>query len=179
MNWEKLSSKYLFEKPPWLVIRQDAVRLQNGVVMDAYYVLEYPDWVNVIALTDEGLFVMVRQYRHALGKASYELSAGVCDDGDEDALQTAQRELLEETGFAGGEWEHFTSMSANPGTHTNLTHCYLARGVKRVADQNLDRTEEISVHLLTLQEISDLLNEDQITQALHAAALWKYMALYG
>ncbi len=177
LKWKLLSSKYLFQKKPWLTIREDRVKLNKGLIMEEYYVFEYPDWATVLAIDREGYFIMIKQYRHALGEINYELSAGVCDDDDKDHRYSAQRELLEETGYSGGEWKLWTIYSANPGTHTNLTYCYLAEGVQKVRGQNIDRTEEISVHRLSRSEVMQLLERNEIRQSLHAAALWKYMAL--
>ena len=64
-QWTVLESEYLIRRP-WLTARRDRVRLPNGVENNEYYVLEYPDWVNVIALTEDGKFIMERQYRHGL-----------------------------------------------------------------------------------------------------------------
>ena len=72
MKWKTLSQKYLIEKP-WLTARVDKVELPTGAIIDEYYVLEYPDWVNTIAITKEGEFVFVRQYRYAIGKTVNEL----------------------------------------------------------------------------------------------------------
>ena len=72
MRWETLDKEYLVKRP-WLTARRDTVKLPSGVVMDEYYVLEYPDWINVIARTKDGNFVFIRQYRYALGQACFEL----------------------------------------------------------------------------------------------------------
>ena len=72
MTWKTLESEYIIKRP-WLTARRDKVQLPTGAVHDEYYVLEYPDWVNVIAITDDGRFVFVRQYRHGLGETSYEI----------------------------------------------------------------------------------------------------------
>lgn len=101
MKWKTLSQRYLIEKP-WLTARVDKVELPTGAVIDEYYVLEYPDWVNTIAITKEGKFVFVRQYRYALGKTVNELCAGVIEKGEE-PMAAARRELMEETGF--GWWQ--------------------------------------------------------------------------
>lgn len=177
MKWKVLKQTYIFNNPPWLTIREDKVKLKNGSVLDAYYVYEYPNWVNTIALTKDKKFVFVKQYRHALGEVNYELSAGVCDDKDADPLESAQRELLEETGYGNGNWSLWMVNSANPGTHSNLTYCYVASDVELVQDQALDDTEEMTVHLLDRHDVIELLNRNEIRQSLHAAALWKYMAL--
>ena len=88
---------------PWLTARKDHVLLPTGAENKEYYVLEYPDWINVLAITRDGKFLMERQYRHGLGMTCYEICAGVCEKG-ESPLESARRELYEETGFGGGEW---------------------------------------------------------------------------
>ena len=175
MKWKVLDSEYLFRRP-WLTVRRDKVQLPNGTVHPEYYVLEYPKWVNVIALTKDGKFVMVKQYRHGLGVVSTELCAGVVEDG-EDPLVAAKRELQEETGFGGGEWELSMVISANPGSQNNLSYSYIARGVEKISGQHLDETEDIKVEILTKDQVYDMLIHDRLKQALMCAPLWKYFAL--
>ena len=162
--WKTVSSKYLFRRP-WLTVRCEDMLLPNGNHIPEYYILEYPDWVNTIAITKDGKFVFVRQYRPGLGRTSYELCAGVCDKEDASPLVSAQRELWEETGYGKGNWQEYMVISANPSTHTNLTHCFLATD-----------TEDLSVHLLTFEEVKQLLENNEIMQSLNAAPLWKYVA---
>ena len=176
-KWEILSSEYLIRRP-WLTARRDHVKLPTGVENKEYYILEYPDWVNVIAITKEGEFVMIRQYRHGLGETRYELSAGVCEEG-EDPMESARRELYEETGYGGGEWQLWMTVSPNPSTSTNLTYSFLATNVERISTQHLEATEDITVHLLSEAEVRALLENDEIRQALMAAPLWKYFASKG
>lgn len=68
------------------------------------------------------------------------------------------------------------TISANPSTTNNLTYCYLATDVERISTQHLEATEDITVHLLSETEVWDLLENDEIRQALMAAPLWKYFA---
>lgn len=177
MKWDVVKSEYLHRRP-WLTVRQDTVRLPNGTVYDEYYVLEYPTWINVIAITPEGKFVMVKQYRHGLGIVATELCAGVAEKGEQ-PIEAAKRELLEETGFGGGEWELHTVLCANPGSQNNLSYSFIARGVERIAEQHLDATEDIQVEILTEDEVWEMLVTDSQKQALMAAPLWKYFALKG
>lgn len=174
-KWKVLESTYLHRKP-WLTVRSERIELPNGNQISEYFVFEYPEWINVIAITKEQKFIFVRQYRHGLGETSFELCAGVCEKEDASPLVSAQRELLEETGFGNGKWTEYMTVSANPGTHTNLTHCFLATEVEQVATQHLEDTEDLTVHSLTLEEVKILLETDQIKQAIHAAPLWKYVA---
>ena len=171
-KWKVLSSKYLFKRP-WLTARKDVVELPDGRVNPEYYVLEYPDWVNVIAITSDCQMILERQYRHGLGKTCYELPCGVIEEG-ETPLEAAKRELLEETGYAGGQWFEWMTLTGNSSSTNNLTHSFLVTGVEKVAGQSLDETEDIEVSLHSPEFVRDLLVDNQILQSLMAAPLWKY-----
>lgn len=174
-KWKTLKSEYLFNRP-WLTIRKDCVQIPNGQINNEFYVLEYPDWVNVIAITRDGSFVMEKQYRHGLGKTCYEIPAGVIEEG-ETPLEAARRELIEETGYGEGEWRELMTLSGNASTTNNLSHCFVAINVKKISDeQHLDRTEDIQVCLLSREEVLDLMLNDNVRQALMAAPLWRYFA---
>lgn len=173
--WKVLSSEHI-AREPWFTVRREKVQLPNGSVMPSYYVLEYPAWINVIAVTSEGRLVMERQYRHGLARVDYELCAGVVDPTDATPLDAARRELLEETGYGGGKWELFMVTSVNPGTHTNLTYCFLATGVEKVTERHLEPTEDIAVELLSVAEVRELLVNDRMMQASHVAPLWRFFA---
>ena len=172
MKWKTLKSEYIIKRP-WLTARRDTVELPTGAVNDEEYVREYPTWVKVIAVTNGGEYVFIRQYRHGLGETCMEIVAGVCEEGEQPEA-AARRELMEETGYAGGTWRELMTVSANTSTMTNLTHCFLATGVERAGGQHLDRTEDIEVHLLTEEEAFALLAGDKIRQSLMAAPLWKH-----
>jgi len=175
-KWKVLKSEYIARKP-WFTVRKEAVELPNGSVIPEYYTFEYPDWVNVVAVTRDGKFVFVDQYRHGLGLTSYELCAGVCEKADASPLESAKRELLEETGFGGGTWSKLMEICANPTSHTNMAHCFLATDVEQLTSQHLEPTEDLGLHLLTAEEVRQLLYADQIKQSLMAAPLWKLVAM--
>lgn len=174
-KWKVLKSTPLLNCGPWLNIRQELVELPSGAQIPTWFVMHFPNWINVIAITRDGQFVIEDQYRHALGETHYELVAGVIDEG-ETPLQAAQRELSEETGFGGGEWQLFMTLSPNPTNHTNLSYTFLATGVEKLTEQHQERTEDIRVHLFEREEVMELLQAGEFVQALHAAPLWKYFA---
>lgn len=173
--WKVLKSEYLYRRP-WLTARRDTVQLPNGVVNDEYYILEFPDWVNVIARTTDGDFIFIRQYRPGLRRTCYEIVAGVIDPTDASPEAAARRELYEETGYTGGTWREISVISCNPSNMNNLVHCFVAEGVKRTSTQHLEATEDITVHLLSEAEVRQLLENDEIKQALMLAPLWKYLS---
>lgn len=174
-KWKVLASEYI-NREPWFTVRREKVQLPNGSIIPSYYVMEYPSWINVIAITKNGRMIMERQYRHGFGQVNYELCAGVVDPTDATPLEAAKRELLEETGYGNGNWEQLMVINVNPGTHTNLTYCFLATDVEKVTERHLEPTEDIAVDLLSPEEVRDLLERDQIIQGLHVAPLWKYFA---
>ncbi|MEI8186156.1 MAG: NUDIX hydrolase [Chlorobiaceae bacterium] len=174
--WTTLGTKYLYNKP-WLTMRQDTVQLPNGRVIDDYYIWEFPPWSNVLAVTKNKEVVLIRQYRHGIGKVFYELPAGVHDKNGESVLESAQRELLEETGFGGGSWRPLMELSANPALQNNITYSFLAEGVEEISKQQLDATEEISVHLVTFDELRAIVLDGSMMQALHAAPILKYLLI--
>lgn len=176
MKWKVLSSEHLIERP-WLNVRKDKVQLPNGNVYDEYYVLHYPTWINVIAITEDGEFLLERQYRHAIGLVSTEICAG-CAESGEDPLTAAKRELQEETGYSGGEWTELMVTAPNSSSMDNYCYSYLAVGVKKVSGQNLDATEDIRVFKCSKEEVYKMLCEGEFKQALMLAPLWKYFAMY-
>lgn len=174
-KWTTLESRYVIERP-WLTARVDKVLLPDGRVNPEHYVLEYPAWVNVLAITTDGEYVFIRQYRHAFDEVLTELCAGVVEEG-ETPLEAARRELLEETGYGGGEWSQTMTIGQNPSICDNLTYCFTALGVERLGEQNLDAGEDIEVILLSHDEVRSMLERDEMKQALMAAPLWRHLAL--
>lgn len=170
-NWKVLQSEYIFNDPPWLTVRKEKCELPNGKVMPAYYTLEYPTWATCFALTREGKAVFVKQYRHGLGVISLETPGGVVDKG-EDVAQAIARELREETGYRFETFHFLGKISANPATTNNYMHMYLATGGEKVGEQDLDETEEVEVHLFTIEEVRQLLRDRQIVQALHTSCIF-------
>ena len=171
-KWKVLESEYLIQRP-WLTARKEKLELPDGRLIPEYYVLEYPDWVNVIAITRDGKFVMERQYRHAAGITAFELPCGVMEKG-ETPLEAMKRELEEETGYGGGEWREIMTLSPNPSAMNNTTHCFVAEGVEKITSQHLDETELLTVHLLEKHEVWQILVGNHIFQSLMAAPLWRY-----
>jgi ADP-ribose pyrophosphatase len=173
--WVVEESRITYEDE-WLKVRTDRCVSQSGKVIDPFHVLEYPAWVNVVALTPEREIVLVRQYRHGVGQILLEIPAGIVDPKDTPA-SAALRELREETGFAAQELHLTASMDANPATQTNRSWSFLATGATRVGQQRLDDTEDIEVKIEPFAAFADrVLRSDMNLQGLHLAgvhsAIW-------
>lgn len=177
MKWNVLDSSYLFNEP-WLTVRRDKCELPNGNVMEAFYVNEYPDWVNVFGLTNEGKVLLVRQYRHGLGTIETEVPGGALEAGEQ-PQEGAAREVLEETGYRFQTMEYIGKVCANPSTTNNYTHFFLATGGEKVAEPELDHSEDIDVLLLDITEVKTLLRENRLMQSLHVSCILYALAKLG
>jgi 8-oxo-dGTP pyrophosphatase MutT (NUDIX family) len=171
MEWKTLSSEILF-KDLWFTVRKDVCERPDGKIVDPYYVYEFPTWVTAVAITREGKFVFEKQYRHALGLTMMEIPGGCVDDTDLSLEQAIARELKEETGYVFDHYEYMGKVSANPSTHNNWLHMYLATGGVKTEQQQLDHNEDIEVHLLSVSEVKQLLKSNLIYQSMHATSLF-------
>lgn len=169
-KWKSIDSKYIIQRP-WATLRVDKLEMPNGNIKEEYYVLEYPTWVNMVALTEDNQVIFVKQYRHGAGRIMVELPAGVVED-NEDPEIAARRELLEETGYAFDDISYVCELFANPATSGNITYTYLLTGGRKVQEQDLDPSEDIEVVLMDLEEAKQFLFDNKIGQALHSSALF-------
>ncbi len=170
-NWNLLNSKYVV-KDKWISVRADTCQMPNGKIVEPYYVLEYPTWVNVVALTKNQKIVLVKQYRHGLQKIVLELPSGAVEAEDLSLVAAVKRELLEETGYTSDNFIETGILSPNPANHNNLTHCFLATNVEKIADLNLDDTEQIDVLVLPLEKVIEEIESGILLQALHISSLF-------
>lgn len=170
MKWKILSSEYLFNDL-WFRVRKDRCETPSGRIVDPYYVYEFPAWVAAVPVTEDGRIIMVRQYRHALGEVGIEIPGGCVDDTDRDYQSAIARELLEETGHEFNQFDYLGKISANPSTNSNLLHMFLARGGRKVAEQQLDPNEEIEVEYWTLDQLKEAVRNNQIIQAMHVTCI--------
>lgn len=177
LKWETLSSTYII-KQPWATMRRDKCRMPDGTIVEDYYVLEYSDWVNAVAITEDNEVLLVKQYRHAADVVLLEIPGGVIDAG-EDPKTAIKRELLEETGYLFEDIEQIATMYPNPSTGTNICYSFLARGGKLVQGQKLDAHEEIIVEKVSIKEVKQLLAEVKFGQALHISALFYALVKLG
>lgn len=170
-NW-KLIDRWEIFKNRFLRIRVDRCELPDGRVMPNYFVLDFSDWVQVVALDTEGNMIMVRQYRHGVEQSILEIPGGTTDPGDdEDPMEAAKRELLEETGYESQEWLVIGKHAPNPALMSNHMHVYLALNCKKVAEQNLDPFEDIDVEVHPVQKVYELAESGKINHALVVTGL--------
>ncbi|HTP97585.1 MAG TPA: NUDIX hydrolase [Burkholderiales bacterium] len=143
-----------------LHIREDVVGLPDGGQAFREYVV-HPGAVMIIALTDTGKLVLERQFRYPIGQHMYELPAGKIDPG-EDALATAKRELLEETGFVAADWRELTTVYPLVAYSSEAIRVYLARGL-RYEGRRLDPGEFLETLEMALEDALDWVRAGRIS----------------
>jgi len=168
ITWETVASTYI-HKHPYMSVRKLTRRAPEFGQHD-FYILEFPDWANVVAVTEDGQVVLVRQYRHGIDAINLEIPGGVVDAGEE-AIAAAARELREETGYIPRDIKLLSSVSANPAIQGNWCHLFLATGCRRVQEQDLDGTESITVELVNLAELREMLKVGNIHHSLNCLAI--------
>jgi ADP-ribose pyrophosphatase len=133
----------------FVTLRTDPVRMPDGEVAERD-VIEHPGAVAIVALDDSERVLLIRQYRHPAGQLLWEIPAGIRDVPGEHPRVTAERELLEETGYRARGWHLLADFFTSPGITSERLLVYLARGLTWVPESgregHVPRHEE--AHLL-------------------------------
>jgi 8-oxo-dGTP pyrophosphatase MutT (NUDIX family) len=146
-------------------VRRDlSVNPRDGREHD-FYVIEAPDWINIVPLTAANEVVMIEQYRHGTGEVTLEIPGGMVDAG-ESPRDAAAREMLEETGYASSEVVALGRTRPNPAIQNNWIHTFLARDARFESEPQFDGTEHTAVRLVPLARIPSLIADGSITHSL-------------
>jgi len=173
-TWERLESRQIADCRVFRV-REDISRRSDGV-RGTFYVLENPDWVNVIAVTKEDEVVLIEQFRHGTENVILEIPGGMVDE-NEGPEAAARRELLEETGYSSQNWILLGSSHPNPAIQNNSVYHYLALDCEKISEVSFDEHENIVTQLIPLSEVTKLIGDGRITHSLVVAAFY-YLSIW-
>jgi 8-oxo-dGDP phosphatase len=139
-QWPVVSSTKLLDD--WLIsVRTDEVRMPDNQIAKRT-VVTHPGAVAILGLDDDRRVLMIRQYRHPVGRLLWEIPAGLRDKDGESPLTAAQRELREETGYAAREWHTLVDYYSSPGFCTERIRIFLARGLFALRDRDYVPSDE-------------------------------------
>jgi 8-oxo-dGTP pyrophosphatase MutT (NUDIX family) len=168
-GWKRLGSERLMENP-YFSLRSDRLRLPDGGIKDPYYVIERPDAAIIFPLTESGEVVLVNQYRPPLEMMELGLPAGLVEEGERPE-EAARRELSEETGYTGGDWEPLGSLASSPSLKNNWAYLFLARGVEETTPPDPDEHELVEVVRVPVKELPNLVHQGKIVSSSGVAAI--------
>ena len=154
--WRTRSRRTLLDRRPWIAVESHAVELPDGRVVEDWPWLVGREFVNVVALTDDGTFVVFRQVKYAVEGTSLAPVGGYVDDG-EDPATAARRELLEETGYEAGELTPLGRYVVDGNRGAGVGHLFLATEARNVAEPDADDLEEQELLILGRREVEEAL----------------------
>lgn len=135
--------------------------------------LSGPDACNVITITEDGKFLFVRQFRFGTNEYTLEVPGGLMEEG-EDQLFSAQRELVEETGYTAPHWEFISSVPSNPVYLDCFIHHWIAKDAILTDPTQMDDAEDLEIVLLKPKEIIPAIQSGIINHPHTVSALMSY-----
>lgn len=171
LKWKKLDSRMVYSDR-WFHARADKCEFPDGRVIEPYYVVQLPDWANVVVVTSDEKIVMVRQYRYPVDQVTYELPGGVIDKGEDPRL-AAIREMQEETGYRSEEVAFLCKLAPNPAINDNTAYFFLARNAVPGEKKNFDAFEDIEIELFSKTEFLSLLRENKIQHGVQLGPIYE------
>ena len=168
--WKTKDRKTILEQRPWLVVEHHEVELPDGRLIPEWSWIITPDYVNVVAVTEDGYFVCFRQVKYGLDGETLGIVGGFVEAG-EDPFVAARRELLEETGYESADWVPLGSFCVDPNRGIATGHLYLARNARYIKPRNADDLEEQEIVFLTRTEIESALANGEVKVLAWAASI--------
>ena len=169
-EWKIKSSEYLL-KHKYMTVRKDVCVTKAGAVIDPYFVLEFPNWVQVVAFDANNRVLITRQYRHGIQKVIYGLPTGFTESSDKSALESARRELIEETGYDAKKFVKVPKIYPNPAVQNNQVHTFAGFDIKKIKEPDFDPSENISTEFVTVKKLLKMIDKGSFSHALHVAGV--------
>ncbi len=159
--WKTQTREIVLDEPPWLTVEHHTIELPDGRLLPDWPWIITPDYINVVAVTEDGHFICFRQVKYGIEGATLAIVGGYIEDGEE-PLAAAQRELLEETGYESPDWVSLGSYLVDPNRGIATGHLFLARQARYVTPRDADDLEEQDLLLLTREEVEAVLERGEI-----------------
>ena len=150
-NWKLIKSEPVIDLNI-VNIRHDFYKNPRNQKVVKTIAIEGNNAANVIAKTVADKIIMVRQFRFGIGDYTLEIPGGMIDEG-EDVLKAAQREVREETGYKGDNWQYLGNILSNPVWMDSIIHHYYMENAVLKYDLELDEAEDVEIVLLSPEEV--------------------------
>ena len=156
----------------FVTLDKEVCELPDGRIMPAYYVLHFPNWVNVVALDTEGNFLLIKQYRHGSKEIHWEVPGGGAYK-NEDPKLSALRELREETGYNSQNVHFVSEHFPNPALQDNKVYTYLALDCEYEGPPELDPYEELELVKVPRADVEKMLDQNVFDHTVCLASLYQ------
>lgn len=174
-EWKIGEEEELFSCRIMKVTGCKATNPRNGFERD-YFRAHYPDWVNVLAITENDELLLIRQFRHGSRKVEHEIPGGCIDPGEE-PVTAGMRELLEETGFSGDNPQLIGQTSPNPAIQGNICYTVLTTNARKIQEPEMEDGEDIAFELIPMKEVPEAVKDGRISNSMVVAGLYMYEKL--
>jgi ADP-ribose diphosphatase len=174
-KWRTLKSDVAYHTPIFDLHRRRSTHPRRGE--RDFFILDAPNWINIIPLARNGNVVMIRQWRHGISEFTLEIPGGMVDSDDLSPMHAARREMIEETGFDSDAIIELGKVHPNPAIQGNICFSFLASNVHQVERVALPGDAETEVMLVPMREIRGLIASGKIMHALTIAA-FSFLHLY-
>jgi len=172
--WKKLKSKQIYDNP-WITVTEDDVIKPRGGE-GIYGHVHFKGYaIAIIPLDENDSTWLVGQWRYTLNEYSWEIPMGGGPIGI-DRLESAKRELKEETGLIATDWECFLKMHTSNSVTDEVGYAYTARGLTQ-GETEFDDSEDLQIRKLPFREAYDMCLRGEITDSLSLVAILKLAAL--
>lgn len=158
--WKIKSTERILDSE-FVKVDKDDVTLSHGREIKDFYKVTIKDCAAIVAITEDNHIILKEEYRHCYGEELVEIPAGVLEDG-EDPLETAKRELEEETGYRSEKWTYLGKTVESSAKLTNYMYIYLAEDCRKVSNQKLDYGEDIEVIEVEFEKAVEMIMDNEI-----------------
>lgn len=192
LTWKLKNARHLAQDE-WIDFRACDYELPDGEIIGPVYNFSKHSFSIIVARDEQGRFICVRQYRHGIDEVTCEFPAGAIEYKDksdvpyitfdniiaseEDAFETAKRELREETGYVSEDWKHLMTAPSNATLSNSNVHIYAAENCRKVTGQELDDTEFLNVETLKEEDLVRRIYKGDFKQTIHMLAYFLYKNL--
>lgn len=167
-DWPRIKSRRTIDVSSWMKVIEREVEFTEGGAPELYHAVGQQDYISILARTPEGKIPIVRQYRPAHERFTWELPAGLVDPG-EDVTETCRRELLEETGFPASALHALGSYAPCTARLSNRIHSFFVETGARIEAAQIE--PGIEVRLVTPSEMAGLIRTGEFVLQLHIGTL--------
>jgi len=169
-TWTVIRETELLSTDLGVSICEQTVQLPDTTVVSDYLQISMPDYTTILPVTRDGLIVCIRQYKHGIGSIALTLPGGAIESGEQ-PIQSARRELLEETGYQCAAWQDLGEFVVGANQGICKAHLFLAKDGQKICEAESGDLEDMEIELLDVEHLQHALDSGQFPILSHSCAI--------